>query len=161
IIPTQNPLAGALASFNRSLPASAWLAAVQHAYPSAAGSRANSATTILFVGDMPGLTTQSRSVGSYQDYVFSKARAAGIGPDRDRQTISVLYIPCVDPFGMDSDGCSSHHPTIEPLRLSPAFISEAVLFNTGDAMAVILGSKASLGDATVPTSHELAEAYTD
>jgi hypothetical protein len=116
IIPTDYPDALALNIFIRALPKSTWLAKLRAAYPTRAHAPGNLAVAPLFVEDMPDLLHQSRTVGSYQDYVYRVARAAGVKRDTARQTIYVLFIPCQDPYGMHSFGCVSHHPVLDPKR---------------------------------------------
>jgi len=115
---------------------------------------------VLLVQNMPDMLTQSRTVASYQDYVYNTAWAAGVRKDRTHQTIYVLFIRCAPPFGMDSFGCVSHHPAIAAgQRLEHR--SESNLFSPGDSMAVVLKEFGELDNSTTAASHEIAEAYTD
>lgn len=166
-IPTTFPNATALADFARALPASQWLHALQTAYPVAAGSPANKATTKVFMVNSPlfDLSTPpfpaSHTVGDYQDFVFKKMKAAGLGAAPKFQTIYFLFIPC-DPAsgGMDSTGCISHHPRIAPGRTSPSGAAESSVFTKGDSFAAVLKGT-SLDGHTTAATHEMSEAYTN
>ncbi len=161
IIPRDYPDRTSLGDFVRALPSSQWLAGLQKAYPRSAGSPGNKAATVLVVDDMPELLHQSRTVVSYQDYVYTTARAAGLGVDKARQTIYLLFIRCADPYGMDSFGCVSHHPSLNPQRVVPGGHSESDLFRSGDSMAVVLPETGTVDGRTTAATHEVAEAYTN
>jgi hypothetical protein len=161
IIPRSYPNAGALGRFTKALPKSHWFSSVQTAYPLYSGAPGNLSTLVLYVDDMPGMNTHDRTVATYQDYVFDNVRAAGLKADPRRQSIYVLFIPCTIPHGMDVFGCASHHPAINPSRISPSLEPESDLFRQGDSMAGRLGSDPNLDRATNAVSHEVVEAYTN
>jgi hypothetical protein len=163
IIPNSFPFATDLEQFGNAIVTSSWMVQFTAAYdiPLPASAR------IIKVDDMPDLNQGKKEVSDYRDYIFKKARAAGIEKAEHHQTIYVLYIPCDDKHqprpGMDSFGCSSHHPGIDPTAEQ-----KDKLFGPTDSMAVMLGfnprtqpSTITLDSATVAASHELAEAATD
>jgi hypothetical protein len=160
LIPSDYANASEIADFLRAAPTSQWFAAVQAAYPTRGQAPVNFTAKVLLVDNMPDMLTQSRTVASYQDYVYSTVLAQGVGKDSSHQTIYVLFIRCAPPHGMDSFGCVSHHPAIapgQPLGNAP----ESNLFSQGDSMAVVLQELSQLDAASTVASHEVAEAYTD
>jgi hypothetical protein len=160
IVDSSYPNAADLVAFGQALPVSTWLAQVSAAWqiPGTAV-----AVPVITVDDLPSLVTASHSVGVYQDYVFRKARQAGVQQDPAHQTTYVLYIPCANHHSMDSFGCTSHHPHFNPSRPKPnGNGTQAVLFSPGDSLAVVLGAQNKPLDAnTGVATHELAEAATD
>ncbi len=162
IIPKTFPFATDLEKFGKAMAGSKWLERFTAAYDIPGPADAH----IITVTDMPDLNEGKKDVSDYRDYIFKKARAEGLEQAPHHQTFYVLYIPCDDNHkpraGMDSFGCTSHHPAVD------AGSGQDVLFEPGDSMAVVLGfnpkasaSAFALENATVPSSHELAEAVTD
>ena len=160
LVPMNYPNATQLLDFGTAISSSSWLAMVSSAWNIPGPPLASVA---LKVGDMPGLVHHNRTVARYQDYVFRKARHAGIGKLPGYQTVYILYIPCSNHHGMDADGCVSHHPSLKPGRhgVAPPGKTEGdLLFTQGDSLAVVLKA-ASLNQDTGAASHELAEAATN
>jgi hypothetical protein len=154
LVPSSYPDAGQLADFGTTLSSTVWLEKVAKAWHIPWPGQASLAYK---VSDMPALTHQNRTIGDYQDYLFTKMRHLGVPKLAGYQTIYVLFIPCTNPFHMDSFGCVSHHPSIDPTRMT-----EGTLFTQGDSMAVVLGSPSADRDGqTTAASHETAEAATN
>ncbi|HST24901.1 MAG TPA: hypothetical protein VLJ76_02835 [Gaiellaceae bacterium] len=159
LVPSSYPNARQLRDWGDTLPYTTWFRKVEAAW--------NIPWTGLAslgyrVSDMPELRHQNHSVGYFQDYVFRTMKAKGVGKMAGFQTIYVLFVPCTSPFGMDSFGCTPHHPPIDPTRAAPGGGSEGSLFGQGDSMAVVLGSPSgSLSSQTGTASHETAEAATN
>jgi hypothetical protein len=159
LVPSSYPDAGQLKDFGTTLSSTVWLEKVAKGWNIPWPGQASLAYE---VNDMPALTSQNRTIGDYQDYVFRKMKIAAIGKLSGYQTIYILFIPCTNPFHMDSFGCVSHHPSIDPTRAAPAGGTEGSLFVEGDSMAVVLGSPSADRDGqTTAASHETAEAATN
>jgi hypothetical protein len=162
IIPRKFPHAGELEKFGHGIAGSKWLAKFTAAF----GIPGPALEQVILVDDMPDLNQGHKTVSDYRDYVFAKALFTGLKPAPQHQTIYVLYIPCDNTHkpspGMDSFGCTSHHPAMEagPQQLG--------LFRPGDSMALSLGfnprtdaGSYTANNATTAATHELAEAVTD
>jgi hypothetical protein len=163
IVPNGYAQAANLVRFGGAIGRSLWLQALEAAYPPPNGV-VPPLYSVIKVNDSSSLTTHSSTVGAVQDYVYDKLTSLHYASLPDRQTIVVLYIPCKSPHGIDSFGCTSHHPRIDPSRAhAGSGHSESDLFTSGDAMAVAFASSTTeaLDSATKTVSHELAEAYTD
>jgi hypothetical protein len=173
IIPDSYPanIAKHLEQFSSAMLSSKWLKEFTAAYDIPGPTIAQ---VIPMAGGMPDLNSgQPKTNADFEKFIFdlSQKPKSQIKADPAHRTIYVLYIPCDDngPGLGKSGGCKSHHPGIvlgsgQPWEQQAA----AKLFSPGDSMAVILAfnpnhnPSAFTGDqATVPASHETAEAATD
>ena len=121
---------------------------------------------------MPDLNHgQPKTNDDFEKFIFdlSQKPKSGFKGDSSRRTVYVLYVPCDDNGpGIGKNGCQSHHTGIILGSGQPWQQQAAHLFSPGDGLAFILAfnpnhnPSAFTGDqATVPASHETAEAATD
>jgi hypothetical protein len=173
IIPDSYPpnIAKHLEQFSSAILSSKWLKEFTAAYdiPGPTVSR-----VIPGASGMPDLNHgQPKTDADFEKFIFdlSQKPNSKIEADGSHRTIYVLYIPCDDngPGLGKNGGCKSHHPGIV-LGSGQTWEQQAAtkLFSPGDSMAVILSfnpnqnPSAFTGDqATLPASHEVAEAATD
>lgn len=172
IIPDSYPpnIAKHLEQFSSAMLSSKWLKEFTAAYDIPGPTLSQ---VIPNASDMPDLNHgQPKTNADFEKFIFdlSQKPKSQIKGDSAHRTIYVLYVPCDDngPGLGKSGGCQSHHTGIVLGSGQPWQQQAAHLFNPGDGLAFILAfnpnqnPSAFTGDqATVPASHETAEAATD
>ena len=172
IIPDSYPanIAKHLEQFSSAMLSSKWLQEFTAAYDIPGPTISQ---VIPMASGMPDLNHgQPKTDADFEEFIFglSQKPKSQFKGDSSRRTIYVLYVPCDDngPGLGKSGSCKSHHTAIVLGSGKPWQQQAAHLFSPGDGLAFILAfnpnhnPSAFTGDeATLPTSHEVAEAATD
>ncbi len=170
IMPKGYPFESDLKEFSQAMIGGDWYAQVSAAYDLPAAS-----AEVIIADDLPDLNSGEKTVNDYRNWLFKKGLEGVIKPSPNRQTVFLMYLPCDDNHkprpGMDSEGCTSHHFSIDPCSNSDPCAGQnnhnKDFFALGDAMALVLAfnpkdsSAPQLESLTVPATHESVESMTD